>query len=115
MRVKGQGVRPRHADDGKKYPEPSGEINEIHAWLCEAELRVPLEEISDQGDHSGQTEERMEQGVRDVKQIGVAKGGDIGAVRHQQQAEDEDNSARAQSTRRGIGHLYNSVPAPDAR
>src|SRR5439155_8258341 len=59
MRVKREAVRPRHAGDGKKYPKPRREINEIHAWLCEAKLRVWLEEIYDQGGHGGQSEKRM--------------------------------------------------------
>src|SRR5579884_1163100 len=87
MSVKRQAVRPRHTNDGQEDSEGRGKPEKQRGAFPgdaskELSMAAKKKDEEDRGDHP---EHRMQQGIGDVQKRGVAKRGEIGAVRDERQ------------------------------
>ena|SRR5579859_1954061 len=92
MQVERQAVRPRHANDCKKQSEGGGE-RQKHNRACSEKAREKVSvsrEKYDEENGNYNSERGVNQAVRDIKKIGIAKSSQISAVDDEKKREDKE-------------------------
>ncbi len=85
MRIKGPGVRPRHADDGEIDSDSRREPQHSHGACSRHAGKhfTILGEKNDEENGNDNPDQRMQESIDDVEEVRVAKRCDISAVDHQ--------------------------------
>ena len=116
VRVQRQAVRANHSDDSEVASERGCQCKDRHRGFAQrpAEQLPMARKIDDKENRRENSQKGMKQRVRDVEEIGIAKGGDVGAV--QDQGKDKEEQSLPEPAGAGAFriHVWFRCPESDA-